>query len=123
MEVKSPSLFLKTCNILLAITCYSPIGWLVAFYSYVVRVTIELGHIPRYSGYGTDDITLSETHEYISDLMLAVAFYSPLLVLILAIITRSLKSRFRTVNLIVYGVAIFFSLVTLTGPFFEWYVD
>src|SRR5687767_6471023 len=106
MEQQSPGLFLRIANILLAAACYLPIVWLVTFYSYVWRVTTKLGHIPRYSGYGTDDITVSQVHEDIIDFVLAAVFFSPFIVLFLLVIIRNMSlSRFRKINLIIYAVS------------------
>src|SRR5688572_7233944 len=123
MEQQSPGIFLRICNILLAVACYLPFAWVIAFGSFVARAAKKLGHLPKYSGYGTDDIYVSKVHEEIVDLTFVLVFLSPVFVLIFALLTRPLsKSTFRFVNLILYGVAIFLSTWLFAG-FFEWYVD
>ena len=98
MQRQPTGLFLRICNIVLAVACYLPLIWVIAFGSYVARAAIKLGHLPKY-------------------------IYSPIFVFIFALLTRPLsQSTFRMVNLILYGVGILLSFVEITG-FFEWYVD
>lgn len=125
MESQSPSLSLKICNILLNVVCYAPTAYLLAFYSYVLRVTIRLGHIPRYSGAGTDDFTLDQVHEDISDFTFAVAFFSPFIVFVLAMLTRTeRRSRFQKISLIIFVVTLLVAILLFRyDGFTEWYLD
>ena len=119
-----PPLWLRIANILMTAACYLPLAWIVAFYSYVWRAYSYLGRLP--SNGGSDNMTLSQVHEDIIDFLFAAAFFSPIIILVLAIIIYYPPgiSRFKRLHYIIYGASLVAAFLLFRYfDFTAWYLD
>lgn len=110
-------------NLLIKIMSFVPWVYLFAFYSYVVRVAIEVGHMPSYNN--PDPSYMHVSHRNIIMYSFEVSFWGSIIgVFLLAFFAKKIFASHTRRYALLFVVGVFFLVFNIfIDPLDTWFLD
>jgi len=106
------------------IILYYPLLFLIIFYSLIIKVTNEIGHVPEYNNPDPNKLNI-EGYRYLIGIT-GVSLVIPLLVLVVGIISFLFKRpvfKIKPIHFIISAILFFMIIITIFSSLMEWYGD
>jgi len=116
--------YMKILKLIVVFILYSPILFLSLFYSFVIRVSEKIGHIPKYNNPDPNNIGFDRHMVLIdrsADFLLVTLFF--LLVAAIAMGFKKPLLGISSKHLLVSLILLVIVLFTFLSPLMEWYSD
>ena len=115
---------MKIINAIVIVFCYLPYTYLLLFYSYIIRASIELGRMPTYENPDPKQLGFDLHRQSVYD-SFEVVFYSAFITgLSMGGLYLSGKLNIKKIHITIFVIGVAWCFVdVIVNPFNQWFLD